>query len=83
MGRRCQRLLPGGRLQARRVPPRRSAALPGHPGAAEQAGEGEAYRAAYALVRGQQFDQAVRAFKQFLQDYPRWQVRAQRALLAG
>jgi tol-pal system protein YbgF len=37
---------------------------------AEQPGEGEAYRAAYALVRGQQFDQAVPAFKQFLRDYP-------------
>jgi tol-pal system protein YbgF len=39
-------------------------------GAAEQPGEGEAYRAAYALVRGQQFDSAVGAFRQFLQDYP-------------
>jgi len=37
---------------------------------AEQPGEGEAYRAAYALVRGQQFDQAVQGFRQFLQDYP-------------
>ena len=37
---------------------------------AEQPGEGEAYRAAYALVRGQQFDQAVEAFHQFLRDYP-------------
>jgi tol-pal system protein YbgF len=36
----------------------------------EQAGEAEAYRAAYALVRGQQFDQAVGAFTQFLNDYP-------------
>lgn len=36
----------------------------------EQPGEGEAYRAAYALVRGQQFDQAVTAFRQFLQNYP-------------
>ena len=39
-------------------------------GAAEQPGEAEAYRAAYALVRGQQFTSAVAAFKQFLQDYP-------------
>lgn len=39
-------------------------------GAAEQPGEAEAYRAAYALVRGQQFKSAVAAFKQFLQDYP-------------
>ena len=38
--------------------------------AAEQPGEGEAYRAAYALVRGQQFDDAVQAFRQFLRDYP-------------
>ncbi len=37
---------------------------------AEQPGEGEAYRAAYALVRSQQFDQAVSAFQQFLRDYP-------------
>jgi len=37
---------------------------------AEQPGEGEAYRAAYALVRGQKFDQAVQSFEQFLQDYP-------------
>jgi tol-pal system protein YbgF len=37
---------------------------------AEQAGEGEAYRAAYGLVRGQKFDQAAQAFKQFLRDYP-------------
>ena len=37
---------------------------------AEQPGEGDAYRAAYALVRGQQFDQAMPAFQQFLQDYP-------------
>jgi tol-pal system protein YbgF len=36
----------------------------------EQPGEGEAYRAAYALVRGQQFDQAIPAFQQFLRDYP-------------
>lgn len=39
-------------------------------GAAAQPGESEAYRASYALVRNQQFDQAVEAFKQFLQDYP-------------
>lgn len=37
---------------------------------AEQPGEGEAYRAAYALVRAQQFDQAVTAFNQFLQNFP-------------
>ncbi len=38
--------------------------------AAEQPGEGEAYRAAYALVRSQHFDDAVSAYKRFLQDYP-------------
>lgn len=37
---------------------------------AEQAGEREAYQSAYNLVRDQQFDQAVSAFQQFLQDYP-------------
>lgn len=36
----------------------------------EQAGEGDAYRAAYALVRGQQFEAAVAAFKAFLGNYP-------------
>lgn len=38
--------------------------------APEQAGEGEAYRSAYAMVRAQQFEGATVAFKQFLQDYP-------------
>ena len=37
---------------------------------AEQPGEGDAYRAAYALVRSQEFDDAVTSFKQFLQRYP-------------
>ena len=36
----------------------------------EQPGEGESYRAAYALVRGQQFDDAITAFQKFLRDYP-------------
>ncbi|WP_116366631.1 tol-pal system protein YbgF [Parahaliea mediterranea] len=36
----------------------------------EQPGEADAYRAAYALVRGQQFDQAVSAFRDFLRQYP-------------
>ena len=48
------------------TPPRTS----GQSQAAEQPGEAEAYRAAYALVRSQQFDQAVEAFKDFLQNYP-------------
>ena len=34
------------------------------------AGESDAYRAAYSLVRGQQFSEAVDAFKQFLVDFP-------------
>ncbi|MFT4769201.1 MAG: tol-pal system protein YbgF [Glaciecola sp.] len=37
---------------------------------AEQPGEGEAYRTAYALVRGQEFDQAVSAFSAFLERFP-------------
>lgn len=37
---------------------------------AEQPGEGDAYRAAYALVRSQEFDAAVTSFKQFLQRFP-------------
>lgn len=36
----------------------------------EQPGEAEAYRAAYALVRGKEFDSAVTAFQAFLRDYP-------------
>ncbi len=40
------------------------------PQRAEQPGEGEAYRAAYALVRGQQWDSAISAFDKFLQQYP-------------
>ena len=36
----------------------------------EQAGEADAYQAAYSLVRSQQFSDAVLAFKQFLQDFP-------------
>jgi tol-pal system protein YbgF len=43
-----------------------SGATPG----VEQPGEADAYRAAYALVQGRQFDQAVIAFQQFLQRYP-------------
>lgn len=38
--------------------------------AAEQPGEAEAYRAAYNLVQGRQFAQAIPAFQQFLQNYP-------------
>ena len=38
--------------------------------ASEIAGEGDAYRAAYAQVRNKQFTQAIADFKQFLNDYP-------------
>ena len=38
--------------------------------AVEQPGEAEAYRAAYALVRGQEFAAAVPAFTRFLQNFP-------------
>lgn len=38
--------------------------------AVEIPGEADAYRAAYALVEGRQFEQAVPAFQQFLQTYP-------------
>ncbi len=38
--------------------------------AQEPAGEGDAYRAAYSLVRSQKFDDAVNAFRQFLLDFP-------------
>lgn len=47
-----------------------AAVITGGSSVAELPGEGEAYRAAYALVRKQQFDQAVTGFKLFLQDYP-------------
>jgi tol-pal system protein YbgF len=40
------------------------------PTAAEQPGEADAYRGAYSLVRSQQFDEAVGAFKTFLEQYP-------------
>jgi tol-pal system protein YbgF len=36
----------------------------------EQPGEGDAYRAAYGLVRNQRFGDAAGAFRQFLLDYP-------------
>jgi tol-pal system protein YbgF len=39
-------------------------------GGAEIPGEAEAYQAAYGLVRSQQFDAAVDAFRQFLRNYP-------------
>ncbi len=36
----------------------------------EQPGEASSYRAAYALVQGRDFEGAVKAFKQFLGEYP-------------
>ena len=47
-----------------------SSASSGNGSGAELPGEGDAYRSAYSLVRGQQFDQAVNAFRQFLGNYP-------------
>ena len=38
--------------------------------AKEQPGEANAYSAAYALVQGRKFDQAIPAFQQFLKRYP-------------
>jgi tol-pal system protein YbgF len=39
-------------------------------GGAQQPGEGDAYQAAYSLVLGRQFEQAIPAFQQFLREYP-------------
>tara|TARA_R110002049_G_scaffold94430_6_gene232481 strand:+ start:2984 stop:3982 length:999 start_codon:yes stop_codon:yes gene_type:complete len=36
----------------------------------EQPGEADAYRAAYRMVQGRQFEQAIAAFKEFLKRYP-------------
>jgi tol-pal system protein YbgF len=52
------------------MPGAQPAAATGVREVAEQPGEGEAYRAAYALVRGQEFDDALAAFKAFLQRFP-------------
>jgi tol-pal system protein YbgF len=43
---------------------------PGTSPTQELAGEADAYRAAYSLVRSQQFAEAVTAFRQFLVDFP-------------
>ncbi len=44
---------------------------PGQTAAVQEiAGEGDAYRSAYSLVRSQKFSEAVSAFKQFLVDFP-------------
>lgn len=50
--------------------PRASPVAVPPPAAEAQPGESQAYQAAYALVRSQQFNQAAIAFQQFLQDYP-------------
>lgn len=55
-------------LSVEKAPQRSSPVAPA--AAAAQPGESEAYQAAYALVRSQQFNRAVTAFQQFLQDYP-------------
>ena len=47
-----------------------TAAIAGSNPSAELPGEAEAYRAAYAMVRSQKFDDAIAAFKAFLQPYP-------------
>jgi tol-pal system protein YbgF len=67
----------GGAAPAGPVTPESGASAPGvmaPTGAAttvqEQPGEGDAYRTAYALVRGQEFDAAVTAFTQFLERFP-------------
>lgn len=50
--------------------PRASPVAVPPPAAEAQPGEAQAYQAAYALVRSQQFNQAAIAFQQFLPDYP-------------
>ena len=43
---------------------------PGQSDVAAQPGEKAAYDSAYGLVVGKRFDEAVNAFRRFLQDYP-------------
>jgi tol-pal system protein YbgF len=50
--------------------PAASTAIAGTAPVAAQAGEAEAYRAAYALVQSQRFGQAAQAFQQFQRNYP-------------
>ena len=57
------------------TPPAAPSAAPSA-GSKPQVGEAEAYRASYALVQGRQFEQAIPAFKQFLQRYPDGQYSA-------
>lgn len=52
------------------VIPAAAATVAGTAPVAAQQGEAEAYRAAYALVQSQKFDQAVQAFLQFQRNFP-------------
>ena len=68
-----QRLKAGGGAGAGQASAGSSAPATGgsaQPSAQPLAGEAEAYRAAYSLVRSQQFSQAVGAFQQFLVEFP-------------
>ncbi len=67
-----QRLKSGGAATAGTAPAAAGAGTPGTGPATVQelAGESDAYRAAYSLVRSQQFGDAVAAFRQFLVDFP-------------
>ncbi len=64
------------RLKGGGAPATASTPTPGRPTGTTPApqqelpGESDAYRAAYSLVRSQQFADAVAAFRQFLVDYP-------------
>jgi tol-pal system protein YbgF len=68
---------PGAGASASNLP-LASAPVSGRSGKAapEQPGETAAYRAAYGLVQGKQFEQAIPAFKQFIQSYPSSQYAA-------
>jgi tol-pal system protein YbgF len=45
-------------------------ASPNEPVAADNTGDEDAYRAAYALIKAQKFDQAAAAFQEFVKTYP-------------
>jgi tol-pal system protein YbgF len=57
---------PGSPAPARAIAPSSG----GQSGVPAQVGEKAAYQSAYALVKGNQFDQAVQGFQAFLQNYP-------------
>ena len=67
----------GAGASASILPPS-SAPVSGRSGKAapEQPGETAAYRAAYGLVQGKQFEKAIPAYKQFIQSYPSSQYAA-------